>query len=504
MTIETWLLALALLLLLAVLAVLLTRKAGIDPTLPLLAAAQERQGERLGALTGEVKAALAVSEAAMGHAIQGFAVEQAKLLNEALLRQTASLATLEKSLLGEAKSTQEALGAGTLKQSETLATLEKSLLERFASDAQTTQQGLGAGLLKQAEALAAMDKGLLERLTADAKSTQEAMSAETTRSRDVLDKKLTEMRESSEKRLTEIQKSVSEQLAGAVEKQMNESFQRVIDQFAAIQQMMGNVQSVATQVGDLKRLFGNIKTRGGWGEAQLKAMLDDFIGPAAYETNVKLRDDSNDMVEFAIIMPGGDPRARLPLDAKFPSEDYERLMLAHEAGDLAGEAQARRAIETRIRGEAAKIRDKYICPPRSTEYAILFLPTEGLYAEVARIPGLIDDIARGCQVFIAGPSLLPAMLKTVQLGYVSFALSQNAQSVGELLAATKTEMGKMDQVLERLGKQVGTVSNTIGSARVRTKAIARKLRGLEALPGDAAEALLEIEATIDDLEDETP
>jgi DNA recombination protein RmuC len=175
-------------------------------------------------------------------------------------------------------------------------------------------------------------------------------------------------------------------------------------------------------------------------------------------------------------------------------------MHAHEAGDLVAEAQARKAIELRVRGEAAKIAQKYICPPRSTEYAILFLPTEGLYAEVARLPGVIDEIARHSRVFIAGPSLLPAMLKTIQLGYVSFALSKNAESVRELLSATKTEMAKMDTVLEKLGKQVGTVSNTIGSARTRTRAIARKLRGLETLPGEAAERLLEIDAEIEDME----
>ena len=480
MSLEALLLVGVILLLMAVLALLLTRKAPSDPTLPLLQAAQERQATALATMKEALSGDIARQKTELSLELSGFTTEQTRALNAAFLKQT-----------------------------ESLAAMEKALLERLSTGAQSAQeatagqnQALATAMLKQTEALAAMEKALLERLTADAKSTQEAMSAETARSREVLDKKLTEMRETSEKRLTEIQKSVNEQLAGAVEKQMNESFQRVIDQFAAIQQMMGNVQSVATQVGDLKRLFGNIKTRGGWGEAQLKAMLDDFIGPAAYETNVKLREDSNDMVEFAILMPGGETRARLPLDAKFPSEDYERLMLAHEAGDLAGEAQARRAIEMRIRGEALKIKQKYICPPVSTEYAILFLPTEGLYAEVARIPGLIDDVARNSQVFIAGPSLLPAMLKTVQLGYVSFALSQNAESVRGLLSATKTEMAKMDTVLEKLGKQVGTVSTTIGSARVRTKAIARKLRGVESLGADRSEAVLEIEAAIEEIEDE--
>jgi DNA recombination protein RmuC len=464
-TLDVALLGLVLLLLIAVLAALLTRKPMSDPTLPLLQAAQERQGERLGALTGEVKAALTASEAALGAVVQGFAVEQAKLLNEALLKQT-----------------------------EALAAMEKSLLERFAAEAKATQEGLSAGMLKQAESLAHTEKSLLERLTADAKATQEAMSAETARSREVLDKKLTEMRETSEKRLAEIQKSVNEQLAGAVEKQMNESFARVIDQFTAVQKAMGEIQAVTGQIGDIKRLFGNVKTRGGWGETQVKALLDDILPEGSYEVNVRLREGSADSVEFAVVMPTtGEARVLLPVDAKFPIEDYARLLEAWEAADGPAETAARKALEIRIRGEAKKIAEKYIVPPRTVEFGVMYLPTEGLYAEVARIPGLIDDIGRNHRVLILGPSLLPALLRTIQLGHVTLALSKNAESVRELLSATKGEMGKMADVLERLGKQVGTVTKTIGEAQSRTRQIARKLKTIEALPGDQSGAVLGIE-----------
>lgn len=455
------------------LVVLLFRRSPTDPVMTSCHATLERQGERLGELAAGLRDLPDRTNALVGPVIQGFAVEQTRAI-------TAMQTGLGDRLALEARTGREEQGA-------------KLEAVRLATGGLTE---------KVTAALAAQEKAVLERLAAEAKASLEAAAAEAARTRTLLDTKLKEMAETSEKRLAEIQKSVNEQLGAAVEKQMNESFQRVIDQFAAIQQMMGNVQSVATQVGDLKRLFGNIKTRGGWGEAQLKQMLDDFLPPGTYETNVKLREDSADVVEFAILMPGGEERARLPLDSKFPSEDYERLMHAHEAGDLPAEAQARRAIETRVRGEATKIAQKYICPPRSTEYAILFLPTEGLYAEVSRIPGLIDDVARNLRVFIAGPSLLPAMLKTIQLGYVSFALSKNAESVRELLSATKTEMAKMDGVLEKLGKQVGSVSNTIGTARTRTKAIARKLRGLEAMPGETAEKLLEIEAALLEIEED--
>ncbi len=464
MTVESVLLGLVLLLVLAVLAVLLIRRPVSDPTLPLLQAAQERQGERLGALTGEVKAALTASEAALGAVVQGFAVEQAKLLNAALLKQT-----------------------------EALAAMEKSLLDRFAAEAKATQEGLSAGMLKQAESLANTEKSLLERLTADAKATQEAMSAETARSREVLDKKLTEMRETSEKRLAEIQKSVNEQLAGAVEKQMNESFARVIDQFTAVQKAMGEIQAVTGQIGDIKRLFGNVKTRGGWGETQVKAVLDDILPEGSYEVNVRLREGSADSVEFCVVMPTtGEARVLLPVDAKFPVEDYDRLVIAWEAADAVAEAAARKALEIRIRGEAKKIAEKYILPPRTVEFAVLYLPTEGLYAEVARIPGLIDDIGRNHRVLILGPSLLPALLRTIQLGHVTLALSKNAESVRELLAATKDEMGKMDGVLKTLSGQVGNVANTISKAQVRTRAIARKLRGVDVMAGQDSGAILGI------------
>lgn len=453
MTVETALLGLILLLLLAVLVVLLTRKPASDPALPLLLAAQERQGERLGALTGEVKAGLSASEAAVGAVVQGFAVEQAKLLNASLLQQTAALAAME-----------------------------KALLERFAAEAKATQEGLSASMLKQAQSLANTEKSLLERLTADAKATQE-----------VLDKKLTEMRETNEKRLAEIQKSVNEQLAGAVEKQMNESFARVIDQFTAVQKAMGEIQAVTGQIGDIKRLFGNVKTRGGWGETQVKAVLDDIMPEGSYEVNVRLREGSADSVEFCVVMPtSGEVRVLLPVDAKFPVEDYDRLINAWEAADPVAEAAARKALEVRIRGEAKKIAEKYILPPRTVEFAVMYLPTEGLYAEVARIPGLVDDIGRNHRVLILGPSLLPALLRTIQLGHVTLALSKNAESVRELLAATKDEMGKMDGVLKTLSGQVGSVANTINKAQVRTRAIARKLRGVDVLGGQDSGAILGI------------
>jgi DNA recombination protein RmuC len=312
--------------------------------------------------------------------------------------------------------------------------------------------------------------------------------------RAMLESKLREMRDGNEAKLAEIQKTVNEQLHAAVEKQMNESFNRVIDQFAAVQKAMGDVQAVTAQIGDIKRLFSNVKTRGGWGETQVRAMLDDILPPGEYETNCKVRADSNDAVEFAVRMPmKGADRPLLPIDAKFPVEDYERLLAASDAGDADAERAATRMLERRMRDEAKKIATKYINPPVTVEFAVLYLPTDALYAEVARIPGLIDDIGRECRVLVMGPSLFPALLRTIHLGFITLALEQKADQIRDLLGATRTEMLKMDEVLERLGKQAGTFSNTIETARRRTRAMGRKLRGLEEIDAERAETLLELE-----------
>ena len=312
--------------------------------------------------------------------------------------------------------------------------------------------------------------------------------------RTLLEAKLREMREGNEGKLTEIQKTVNEQLHAAVEKQMNESFNRVIDQFTAVQKAMGDVQAVTAQIGDIKRLFGNVRTRGGWGEAQVRAMLDDVLPAGSYEANCKLRPDSDEAVEFAVVMPmRGTERPYLPIDAKFPVEDYERLLAASEAGDAEAERIAKRGLERRVRDEARKIQSKYVCPPITVEFAVLYLPTDALYTEVARIPGLIDEVGRQCRVLILGPSLFPALLRTIHLGFVTLALEEKAGLIHELLGATRTEMRKMDEVLDRLARQAGTFSRTIDQARTRTRVVGRKLRGVEAMESVRAEQLLEID-----------
>ncbi len=289
-----------------------------------------------------------------------------------------------------------------------------------------------------------------------------------------------QLQEQSAARLAAIQNSVNEQLHASVERQMKTSFQRVLEQFAAVQKAMGEVASMTAQIGDLKRLFSNVKTRGGWGESQLRAILDDVLPPGSYEHNVKLDPRSAEVVEFAVRMPvRGAARPLLAIDSKFPTEAYERLLDAVERVDPEAERAARRTLETAVRLEARKIASKYILPPTTVEFAVLYLPTDGLYAEVARLPGLVDEIGRTSRVLVMGPGLIPALLRTVHLGYVTLALEEKTEAISTLLGATRQEMIRMDQVLERLGRNASTMSNTIEEARRRTRVVARRLRGIE-------------------------
>jgi DNA recombination protein RmuC len=294
-----------------------------------------------------------------------------------------------------------------------------------------------------------------------------------------------------ETRLAAIQTSVNEKLHEAVEKQMTTSFSRVLEQFAQVQQAMGEVQSAAAQIGDLKRIFANVKTRGGWGEAQLGAMLEQVLPPGAFERNFALTETSRERVDFAIRMPSRTP-LWLAVDSKFPTEDYERLLLAAENADLDAERLARDGIATRIRLEAKKIAEKYICPPDTVEFGVMYLPSDGLFAEVARIPNLIDEIRTRDKVIILGPTLLPAMLQTIHLGHITLDLEKRAGEIGKLLGATRNEMGKMDDILAKLAANASTITSNIERARTRTRAVNRVLRTVEMVEGPAAATLLSL------------
>lgn len=282
--------------------------------------------------------------------------------------------------------------------------------------------------------------------------------------------------------------SVSENLRNAVENQMEGSFQRVIDQFTQVQRAMGDVQAMAQKVGDLNRLFSNVKARGTWGEVHFRALLEDVLPQGSWDLNRKLRDDSDDVVEFAIAMPNrGRDKVWLAVDAKFPTADYDRLLDAVERGDTDAERIVRRSLEGVLRNEARKIGTKYVSPPLTVEFAVMYLPTDGLYVEAARMPGLLEELNRKYRVLTIGPTLAPALLRTIQLGILSLSIDNNADEIHRLLGATRSEMARMDEVLTRLSRQASTFSHTIDDARTRNRAVSRKLRNVSAIAKDEVE-----------------
>jgi DNA recombination protein RmuC len=374
---------------------------------------------------------------------------------------------------------------------EKLRLLLEQTLANNRSESETTRAALAA---TEGRLAAAIQAGTTNALT----KAYEQITAAVTQMSDATNNLRRQAAEDSQKtiaiietRLTAIQTSVNEKLHEAVEQQMTNSFSRVLEQFAQVQHAMADVQSAAAQIGDLKRIFSNVKTRGGWGEAQLGAMLEQILPPGAFERNFALTPGARERVDFALRMPSRS-LLWLAVDSKFPTEDYERLLAAAEIADLDGERAAREGLAIRIRLEAKKIREKYICPPDTVEFAVMYLPSDGLFAEAARIPNLIDEIRTREKVIILGPTLLPAMLQTIHLGHITLDLEKRAGEIGKLLGATRGEMTKMDDILTKLAANASTMTSNIERARTRTRAVNRVLRTVEMVDGPAGDSLLQL------------
>jgi DNA recombination protein RmuC len=311
--------------------------------------------------------------------------------------------------------------------------------------------------------------------------------------REAVEKRLGELAAGNEKKLEEMRVTVDEKLHKTLESRLAESFKHVSERLEQVHKGLGEMQTLAAGVGDLKRVLSNVKTRGVLGEMQLAALLEQILAPGQYATNVATRPGSNDRVEFAIHLPGrdqGEGVVWLPIDAKFPLEDYERLAKAQEEADVDGMEAAAKALEARIRLEARTIAEKYLAPPATTDFALLYLPFEGLYAEVLRRPGLFDALQREHRVTVCGPTTLTAILNSLQMGFRTLAIEQRSSEVWQILGAVKSEFAKFGEALARTKKKLEEATNTIGSAEVRTRAIERKLRGVEALPSPQAAGLL--------------
>jgi DNA recombination protein RmuC len=292
--------------------------------------------------------------------------------------------------------------------------------------------------------------------------------------------------------------TVDEKLQGTLEKRLGESFNQVSERLEQVHKGLGEMQALATGVGDLKRVLTNVKTRGVWGEIQLEALLEQILTPDQFERNVRTQENSAEAVEFAVKLPGrGEQDGRevvwLPIDAKFPIEDYQRLMDAQEISDLTTAEQAGKMLEATIKNCAKTICEKYLNPPVTTDFGIMFLPTEGLYAEVIKRTWLVETLQRECRVIVAGPTTLAALLNSLQMGFRTLAIQKRSSEVWKLLGAVKTEFGKFGTTLDGVKKKLDQASNTMDDAAKRSRAIERKLRNVEDLPSEEAHILLAAE-----------
>jgi DNA recombination protein RmuC len=378
----------------------------------------------------------------------------------------------------------------------TLATFQQTLVGQSAQ-ATRTQNGQMEAFSQQ---LGLLQKTLSDTLTTQLQSVSESNARRMGEVRETLEKQLAQLQQTNSAKLDEMRQTVDEKLQATLETRLGHSFKQVADRLEQVHKGLGEMQTLAQGVGDLKHLLTNVKTRGIFGEAQLAALLEQVFTVDQYAAQVVTRRGGKNPVDFALKLPGrsesGEP-LWLPIDAKFPNEDYERLLDAQQRADAPGAEVAGKALELRIRLEARSICEKYIEPPYTTDFAILFLPTEGLYAEVLRRPGLMESLQREHRITLAGPTTLLAMLNSLQMGFRTLALEKRSSEVWQVLGAVKTEFGKFGDVLAKVKSQTETVLNTLNSAEQRSRVMGKALRQVEALPDADAARLMPLEKELD-------
>ena len=357
-------------------------------------------------------------------------------------------------------------------------------------------QGLAAAKAEQQKELA---ESLAERFRELAKDLQAALATgREEQRRSLLDvqeavrKQLETLQQGNDAKLEQMRQTVDEKLHDTLEKRLGESFKQVSDRLEAVHKGLGEMQTLAQDVGGLKKVMGNFKTLGMLGEAQLAGLLDQFLAPQQFEAQVRVNPETREAVDFAVRMPGpteGQP-VWLPIDAKFPTEDYLRLMEAHDAADLPAVQAAAKALEARVYAEAKSLGEKYIHPPQTTDFVLMFLPSEGLYAEVLRCRNLFERVQRECRVTIVGPTTLSALLNALQVGFKTLAITRQSADVWKVLGEVKTEFGKFADSLKAVDKKLQEASNKIGEVTTRSNAMARKLKDVEALPLQSGHATL--------------
>ncbi|MFZ6817328.1 DNA recombination protein RmuC [Undibacterium sp. Ji22W] len=459
---------------------LLLRKSGSDSTAQLLALQtqlqqalnqqQQAQERTERGLREQVQSTAQATRQELGGNFTQF--------QQALAAQLTSVATLQNNQI-------DAFSQQLAKLNETNAQQLEQMRQALIQQGQTARDEQGLSLKRFADTLN-------QTLTSMTESNAQRMLE----IRSTLEQKIQQLQADNAGKLEEMRKTVDEKLHATLEQRLGESFKQVSERLEKVHQGLGEMQQLAIGVGDLKRVLTNVKTRGTWGEVQLEMVLEQMLTPDQYAKNVETIPNSGERVEFAIKLPGKDDERApvwMPIDAKFPKEQYERLLDAAERADAEGVAQAGKELERAIRNEAKTIAEKYLSPPLTTDFAILFLPTEGLYAEVMRRPGLADELQRTHRVSISGPSTLSALLNSLQMGFRTLVLEKRSSEVWQVLGAVKTEFSKFGDVLAATKNALVKAADNIDKAEVRTRQMTRKLKLVEALPTDAAQSLLGIE-----------
>jgi DNA recombination protein RmuC len=373
---------------------------------------------------------------------------------------------------------QQALAAARQESAESAAAQRRELLSQMQELGRTLHallSTLGEGQQRRIAELTAAQQAQFEAVRKTLDSKLESL-------RGSVGEQLDKVRQDNAVKLEEMRRTVDEKLHDTLEKRLGESFKQVSERLEQVHKGLGEMQALAVGVGDLKKVLTNVKTRGSWGEVQLGALLEQLLTADQYAAQVRVRPRSTEIVDFAIRLPGrddGDTPVWLPIDAKFPKEDYERLSDAAERGDAAGVETAVRQLDARIRQEARDIRDKYIAPPDTTDFAILYLPTEGLYAEVLRRPGLADFLQRECRVVVAGPTTLAALLNSLQMGFRTLAIQKRSSEVWKLLAAVKKKFEGFGETFSRVQKKIQEADKALDDARSDTEIIGKRLRLVE-------------------------
>ena len=385
---------------------------------------------------------------------------------------------------------------------QTFALFQQTLLKQGAEDTRTQNTQIDAF----GQQLALLKQTLSDTLVGQLQGMSESNARRMLEVRQTLEVQLAQLQATNSVKLDEMRATVDEKLQATLQARLGESFKQVADRLEQVHKGLGEMQTLAQGVGDLKHLLTNVKTRGMFGEAQLGALLEQVFVPDQYAAQVATRPGSRNVVDFAIRLPGraesGDP-LWLPIDAKFPNEDYERLLDAQGRADALAAESAGKALEARIRLEARGMSEKYLEPPHTTDFAILFLPTEGLYAEVLRRPGLMEALQREHRVTLAGPTTLLAMLGALQMGFRTLALERRASEVWQVLGAVKTEFGKFGATLASVKKQTETVLKTLDAAEVRSRAMGRALKQVEALPEARSQNMIPVDRDFDREPDES-